>query len=193
MDIHRKTEISKFLSYVLRHNPGEVGISLSADGWASIDELIVRLQHRYPEFDEQVLCEIVQQDAKQRYRISGRLIRAQQGHSIAVRVGSLSQPPKVLFHGTTLERWNAIQEDGAVMPMSRQHVHLSASIHTAIQVAGRRRGETHVVLAIRAAEMYESGHEFLLSGNGVWLTGPIPTGFIDVDLTTIDSSKVPAK
>ena len=32
--------LSKFLSLVLRHKPDEIGLALSADGWANIDELI---------------------------------------------------------------------------------------------------------------------------------------------------------
>ena len=31
---------SKFMSLVLRHQPEAIGLSLDAEGWASIDELV---------------------------------------------------------------------------------------------------------------------------------------------------------
>ena len=34
------TEVSKFLSYVLRHKPEAIGLTLDTEGWANIDALI---------------------------------------------------------------------------------------------------------------------------------------------------------
>ena len=34
------TRASKFLSYVLRHRPDEIGLTLDANGWASVAELL---------------------------------------------------------------------------------------------------------------------------------------------------------
>ncbi len=181
MDKNRKTEISRFLSYVLRHNPGAIEIALDPDGWANIDGHVERVQERYPDFDEAVLHEIVREDDKQRYAVSGGEIRAQQGHSIDVRaVGAAQSPPDLLYHGTTQEKWAAIQTDGAIRPMSRRHVHLSTDVQTAIQVASRRRNKERVVLMIRAAAMHESGHEFRLTDNQVWLTGHVPIEFVEI-------------
>lgn len=36
----RDVQLSKFLSFVLRHQPDTIGLSLDAQGWAVIDELI---------------------------------------------------------------------------------------------------------------------------------------------------------
>ena len=36
------TRISKFLSLVLRHEPGVIGVSLDASGWADGDDLVRR-------------------------------------------------------------------------------------------------------------------------------------------------------
>ncbi len=33
-------EVSKFLSYVLRHQPEAIGLELDSEGWANIDALI---------------------------------------------------------------------------------------------------------------------------------------------------------
>jgi putative RNA 2'-phosphotransferase len=61
---------------------------------------------------------------------------------------------------------------------SRQHVHLSLDIATAIKV-GQRHGKP-VVLTIRAAEMAAAGYQFYFSANGVWLTETVPVEFIDL-------------
>jgi RNA:NAD 2'-phosphotransferase (TPT1/KptA family) len=34
------TALSKFLSFVLRHEPGAIGIELDAQGWIAIDRLV---------------------------------------------------------------------------------------------------------------------------------------------------------
>ncbi len=181
MDKNRKTEISRFLSYVLRHNPGAIDIALDRDGWANVNDLVERAQKRYPDFDEAVLHEIVREDGKQRYAVSGGEIRAQQGHSIDVRaVGTAQSPPDLLYHGTTQEKWAAIRADGAIRPMGRQHVHLSMDVQTAIQVASRRHDKERVVLMIRAAAMHKRGHEFRFTDNQVWLTGQVPIEFVEI-------------
>ena len=36
--------ISKFLSLVLRHKPETIGLALDPEGWAEVDELLVKAQ-----------------------------------------------------------------------------------------------------------------------------------------------------
>jgi putative RNA 2'-phosphotransferase len=36
----KKTKLSKFLSFVLRHGPEEVGVRLDTNGWVGVDELL---------------------------------------------------------------------------------------------------------------------------------------------------------
>jgi putative RNA 2'-phosphotransferase len=36
----RLTKISKYLSFILRHNPESIGMQLDSEGWLNIDELI---------------------------------------------------------------------------------------------------------------------------------------------------------
>ncbi|HEY1243631.1 MAG TPA: RNA 2'-phosphotransferase, partial [Hyphomicrobiaceae bacterium] len=38
----RHRDVSRFLSRVLRHEPGSIGLSLDAQGWARVDELVER-------------------------------------------------------------------------------------------------------------------------------------------------------
>ena len=37
---NRLTKISKYLSFILRHHPEKIGLTLDAERWASVDELV---------------------------------------------------------------------------------------------------------------------------------------------------------
>ena len=60
--------------------------------------------------------------------------------------------------------------------MKRHHVHLSADTKTAEQV-GSRRGNP-IVLVVNTAQMYQDGHVFYISDNGVWLTDHVPPRYL---------------
>ena len=59
----------------------------------------------------------------------------------------------------------------------RQHVHLSFDTETAVKV-GQRHGKP-VVLNVLSGKMYQQGHQFYLSANGVWLTDEVPAEFLE--------------
>jgi RNA:NAD 2'-phosphotransferase (TPT1/KptA family) len=96
-----KKNISKFISKILRHRPEIIGIRLDEHGWADADELIAGVRRAgHPGFDREKLDEIVETNNKKRYSYSadGRLIRANQGHSIPVDVElpEMTPPRKTL-------------------------------------------------------------------------------------------------
>lgn len=173
------TELSKFLSYVLRHQPEAIGLSLDKEGWAIINELIFFSAKEGYVLDNILLREIVNGSDKKRFAISedGLHIRAVQGHSTQqVNVTYKEKmPPDILYHGTASRFTSAIREKG-LLPLSRQYVHLSSNEDTAIQV-GLRHGEP-VILVIKALHMHEQGYKFYQADNGVWLTKAIPNQFI---------------
>ena len=87
--IDRTKNTSKFISLILRHNPGIIGISLDEHGWADVQELIEGINRTGGHaIDLEMLEEIVRTDEKQRYSFNEdhTLIRANQGHSIPVDV-----------------------------------------------------------------------------------------------------------
>ena len=97
------TTISKFMSLVLRHQPGLIGIELDAAGWADIDELLTRAAIAGRAVTRDQLNEVVATSDKRRFALSddGTRIRANQGHSIEIDLGlEPLEPPAVLFHGT---------------------------------------------------------------------------------------------
>nr|WP_272919872.1 RNA 2'-phosphotransferase [Streptomyces sp. SID4948] len=166
--------VSKYLAMVLRHKPETVGVVLDEGGWVDVDELISACAAKGRRFSRAELDHVVANNNKKRFAFSedGRRIRASQGHSVAVELGlAASAPPDVLYHGTAAATVPFILRDG-LKPMSRQDVHLSADVETALRV-GARHGRP-VVLAVDAAGLAAAGHEFRVSANGVWLTDAVP-------------------
>jgi putative RNA 2'-phosphotransferase len=173
------SELSKFLSYVLRHAPDSIGLAVDSGGWCEVSELIAKSAAAGRTFDEAQLLSLVAASDKQRFTLSedGRRIRAAQGHSIAVDLGLIPvEPPHLLFHGTATRFLDAIRDEG-LLPGSRQKVHLSGDEATAVAV-GRRHGKP-VVLHVRAGEMWVAGHAFWRADNGVWLVDAVPPHFLD--------------
>lgn len=171
------TRISKRMSYLLRHNEDFIDKN---GGWAKVSVLIDKMKEKYPDFNKEVLDEIVKTDAKMRYSYdeSGEWIRANQGHSVPgvkVALDKLS-PPEILYHGTAKRLLPSIMQQG-LRPQSRLYVHLSWDYKTAVSV-GKRHGEP-VVLKIKAKEMHEAGYEFFLSKNKIWLTKEVPVEFLE--------------
>ncbi|MCX5515326.1 RNA 2'-phosphotransferase [Kaistia algarum] len=178
-------QLSKYLSFVLRHKPDSIGLILSADGWADIDELIAKSWETGTSFDRDELRQVVETSDKKRFSISadGLKIRAAQGHSVPVELGlAPKEPPETLFHGTATRFLDSILSEG-LKPQSRQQVHLSAEETTATKV-GQRHGKP-VVLVIAARRMYEAGFRFYLADNGVWLTDNVPPGFLTPPPSTL--------
>jgi len=180
MNDQRKTRLSKRLSYVLRHAPQSVGVTLDAAGWTAIDGLLSALAASGAEMTREELSVVVATSAKQRFALSddGLRIRASQGHSVEVELGyEAADPPSTLFHGTHGNAVASIVATG-LEPRGRHHVHLSADTKTAREV-GARRGRP-VIFAVDAAAMTADGALFFVSANGVWLTAAVPSAYLRV-------------
>ena len=175
-----QVETSKFLSYILRHRPGEIGIVLDGSGWASVNELIQKANVAGKSLTRELIGRVVANNDKKRFSLSsdGSKIRANQGHSVHVDLKLREViPPDKLYHGTATRFMNSIEKKG-LMPGSRHHVHLSCDVVAATKV-GRRHGKP-IVLLINAKQMTEDGHKFYLSENGVWLTDSVSFKYIKV-------------
>lgn len=177
MEEDKRSKISKFLSYVLRHRPEKIGIKLNDGGWVDVKELIEKAQKEIM-FDFNELKEVVNNCDKQRFSFSEDLcsIRASQGHSVKVKLEfkEIASPP-ILYHGTVDQFIESIKNKGLI-PGKRHHVHLSKDIETATNV-GARRGKP-VILKIDAQKMQDAGFKFYISDNGVYLTESVPKRYI---------------
>lgn len=171
------TEISKYMSLILRHKPEVIGIHMDEHGWVEVKDLIEGISKTHP-FDLATLEEIVATDSKQRYSFSEdhTLIRANQGHSIPVDV-ELQEvtPPEILYH-VTGEKFAASIDQAGLIPKSRLYVHLSGDQETAVNV-GQRHGKP-VIYIVKSGEMHRDGYRFYRSVNGVWLTKEVPVKYL---------------
>lgn len=174
-----KEQLGKYISYILRHHPEAIGITLDEHGWADVVELLKGINEAGRKIDMELLEEIVATNNKKRYSFNEdkTLIRANQGHSIDVDV-ELKQctPPDFLWHGTGEKYVVSIDKQG-LRPKSRLHVHLSADYDTAVNV-GSRHGKP-IVYKINSKAMSEAGYEFFKSENGVWLTKEVPVQYLE--------------
>ena len=166
---------SKYLSFILRHHPEKIGLTLDENGWAKVDDLLEKLPFNL-DFTE--LKTIVDTSDKKRFALSDdeTMIRASQGHSVPVDLGLIAiHPPDILYHGTPAANIPSIKIEG-LQRGKRHHVHLSADAETALKV-GSRRGKA-IILQVKAGEMHRAGLTFFISNNKVWLTDAVPAAYI---------------
>ncbi|MEZ4888634.1 MAG: RNA 2'-phosphotransferase [Chitinophagales bacterium] len=173
------TKLSKTLSKILRHRPEQFGIILDPEGWTSLELLLnkLRQQKTWENLTQQDILDMMAAADKQRYEVKDGKIRAFYGHSITQKITkTTNEPPEILYHGTPRTTVPLIEKSG-LLPMNRQYVHLSADIQTAM-IVGERRDSKPTILEVKALEAHQSGIDFYLENNGIWLAEPIPPRFI---------------
>ena len=173
-------ELSRAVSHALRHAPEIYALTLDPEGWVSTKDLIIALSRTHPEWselDEGHLYRMIAESKKRRHEIAEGRIRALYGHSTPERlIKTPRKPPEVLYHGTDSAAADAILIEG-LKSMGRQYTHLSADTQTAYEV-GKRRAARPVILAIRAAEAFQSGVSFYEGADSVWLADDVPPTYI---------------
>ncbi|ADB34703.1 phosphotransferase KptA/Tpt1 [Kribbella flavida DSM 17836] len=159
---------SKRLSWLLRHGAGEQGLAMTADGWASIEDVCVLTDISRPALDR-----AVERNDKNRLEVDGDRIRACQGHSLAgmpVTREALENswrrvhPADLLWHGTTRAAVEAIRREG-LKPGRRTHVHLAPSRDSHVG----KRFAAAVLLAVDPVDLV-----VFEAPNGVLLTRQVP-------------------
>ncbi|XP_043307568.1 tRNA 2'-phosphotransferase 1 isoform X2 [Cervus canadensis] len=156
----RDVQLSKALSYALRHGALKLGLPMGADGFVPLDALLQLPQFR--SFSAEDVQRVVDTNGKQRFALqpgdpsTGPLIRANQGHSLQVpelELELLETPqalPLLLVHGTFRQHWPSILLKG-LSCRGRTHIHLAPGLP----------GDPGVI---------SDGIPFFRSANGVILT-----------------------
>lgn len=178
-------QFSKYLSYILRHKPEDIGLNIMEDGWIPTDKLIDAINNKDTQYEITLdkLITVVFNDNKQRYsfRSEGeskyKYIRANQGHSVKNLVMNFEEITctSILYHGTSVENAEKIKKDGYIKSMNRQYVHLSDNIDTATKV-GSRHGKPYIFI-IDCEKAMQNGVKFYKSENGVYLTNDLSLSF----------------
>lgn len=165
-----KVRVSKYMSYLLRHNPENLNVDRC--GFVSLDELLEKIRERF-QIDKKFIFEIVEKSDRKRFEIVEDKIRALYGHTIPVKLQlEEDKSVKVLCHGTTLDAASKILKAG-LKPMRRRWVHLSPTIEIAMHI-GLRRTQKPVVLKIDAEAARKNGAKFYKATDTVYLCSYIP-------------------
>jgi putative RNA 2'-phosphotransferase len=175
----RRTQLSKLLSLILRHQPDKFGLTLDGEGFVAVADLLsaVRQQRGWGGVTAEEIREVVASSDKQRFEIVGERIRARYGHSVPERLSYPEvEPPEILYHGTSSSSLPAIRSEG-LRAMRRQYVHLSTEPEQA-RVVGRRHSPDPVVLIVRAREAWQAGVKFYQPEARLFLAEAVPAEFV---------------
>jgi putative RNA 2'-phosphotransferase len=168
--------LSRFLAFVLRHHPEEIGLELDERGAADFEALLEGIRGR-PGFErvtrEQVERLVTSGPGAARFTIEEGRIRARYGHSLEQPIRyEPADPPEMLFHGTTTDAAEQVLAEGLTAGQ-RQRVHLSVDTPAAREV-GRRRCPDPVILQVDTECAAKAGVRFYRGGPAVWLSDDIP-------------------
>ena len=175
-----RVRLSKAMSLRLRHRPGHFDLTLDAQGFVGIEELVQSLTQWKRWVDSGRVLEVVRRCDKGRFEVRGDRVRCVYGHSFEQPriVYPSSEPPAILHHGTPRRVLDRILAEG-LRPMGRQYVHLSTDPAVAVQVGQRRAGEA-VILRVRAGEAHRDGVPFYVASPLVILADHVPPEYLDL-------------
>ncbi|XP_043825922.1 tRNA 2'-phosphotransferase 1 isoform X2 [Dromiciops gliroides] len=175
----RDVQLSRALSYALRHGAVKMGLPMGSDGFVPVDALLQLPQFRG--FSLEDVYRVVETNEKQRFALRPgppgccSSIRANQGHSLQVTDLELTplrtsqDLPPILVHGTYRRHWPSIRQEG-LSRRGRTHIHLSPGLP----------GESHVLSGMRRdceVAVFING-PLALAANGVILTPGDARGFL---------------
>ncbi|MBI3087346.1 MAG: RNA 2'-phosphotransferase [Candidatus Omnitrophica bacterium] len=175
---------SRWLAYVLRHNPDRYGLVLDRHGFTDLEPFLLIAVRRSPELTEERLRELIAGPLSQRFELAGNRLRARYGHSVPVEpAGEPVIPPDFLYHGTEPGRADAILREG-LKPVERRMLHLSDTLEEALAVARRKTDQPRIVRVL-AKEAHARGISFYHEGR-VYLTAQIPPELLTLEARAPD-------
>lgn len=172
------TRLSRLVALVLRHRPEEVGLALDDRGFVPIETLALALatQRGWESLEVDDLVALARADPR-RYELHDGHIRARYGHTVTVeRPGEAALPPEWLYLGAPAADAAGLRETG-LRPKDRRFVHLATTPQAALEVA-RRHTPDPVVVVVFARQARAAGVEFWSAGPALFLSGPVPAGFL---------------
>ena len=189
---HRPTHenISRALSWVLRHGAVESNLPIRSDGYVCLEQLLLLPCLKALSATVGQIRDAVHQSSKQRYQIEwidgAEHIRAVQGHTISavteddlltLVTKDMSGLPRFLVHATFEDKLTLIVETGGLHRMSRNHIHFFDPYNPLV---GRSDATMELLIDYRRA--IGDGIEFWQANNGVYLTsgldGMIPIKYV---------------
>jgi len=170
--------ISRFLSFLLRHQPREYPLSFDRRGFVSWDDLVYMAQERFPDVTEEEIRRVAAEPDKQRFELKEGKVRATYGHSFPVDLGpEAAEPPAELYIGTARDLAQSILQ-GGLTPRDRRYIHLSASLEEA-RAVGERRDPAPAIIVVDAATAHTEGIRFYQSGP-LFLVESVPAKYLSL-------------
>ena len=170
--------ISRFLSYLLRHQPKEYPLSFDREGFVSWRDVVETVQDRFQEVTEAEVRSVVERMDKKRFELKDDKVRATYGHSFPVDLGlEAIEPPAELYLGTARDLAESFLRHG-LKPRDRRYVHLSASLEEALAV-GKRRDPSPVVVVVDARSAHAEGVRFFAAGP-LFLAAQVPPKYLSL-------------
>ncbi|GAN03051.1 RNA 2'-phosphotransferase, Tpt1 / KptA family protein [Mucor ambiguus] len=178
LDPKEEVQLSKLLSYLLRHGAVKEKLNISSDGFVAVNNILSRPKFKHVTFEQ--IQYLVAHNDKKRYELvqtpEGEwLVRASQGHSLkAIKpddmmeeiTGPLDTP---VIHGTTLQAWGLIKQQG-LSKMGRNHIHFAVGLPNDPNVKSGIRKSSQVFIYIDVEKARQDGIVFYRSKNNVILS-----------------------
>eukprot|EP01087_Luapelamoeba_hula_P019859 TRINITY_DN6649_c0_g1_i2.p1 TRINITY_DN6649_c0_g1~~TRINITY_DN6649_c0_g1_i2.p1 ORF type:complete len:218 (-),score=35.19 TRINITY_DN6649_c0_g1_i2:333-950(-) len=179
----RYTNISRTLSYFLRHGAKKHRLTMSKDGYIKISDLLAQKRLRDLDCTLEDVQYATDNNDKSRFQIKTqdgvKYIRATQGHSLQIEseglgwkvitLDDLASYP-VVVHGTFLEAWPSISRTG-LKKMGRTHIHFAKSDPGTTKAGYRHNAELWIYIDL--AKALQDGIPFYESDNGVVLSAGV--------------------
>ena len=182
----RNQELSRKLTYYLRHNAVKAGLKIRSDGYVKVNDLL-RLhyfQKKRVSF-ENIKYEVDTNDKKRFSMIQEKeewFVRANQGHSMQcvnteelltiITWNDMDKFP-VICHGTYVKYWDSIRKEG-LNRMKRNHIHFvpSDSFGGSNVISGMRYS-CQLLIYVNLKAALKDGIKFYVSDNNVILSSGI--------------------
>lgn len=183
--------LSKGLSWLLRHHVVDQGLSITPGGYVLCEDILKLSAFNKFTFDDIKI--VVDNNNKKRFTLkeedSKWYIRANQGHSHEVAsqlnqdevLTKITQPLELIVHGTTLKNYNIIKKSG-LKKIGRWHIHFAITddfVEGNTQQSGIR-SSSRILIYLNMELAMADGIEFFMSDNKVVLSqGVGADGVID--------------
>lgn len=186
----KDVQISKAMSFILRHGAEKEDIKINSDGFVEINELLSHKSMKNVNIEE--ILKVVENCPKKRFFLKKEfdqetekeyiLIRANQGHSmknvnIDLEEIKCAKDIKIVIHGTYLKFWDKIKTEG-LSKMNRQHIHLSVDLPNTKEVISGMRSNCQIAIYIDIEKAIRDGIKFYKSANNVILSPGNDDGFL---------------
>lgn len=194
MEDKRDVQISKALSYLLRHGAEKEHLAMDAQGYVLLGDLLRNNRLKSHRATAEDVARVVQNNNKKRFTLVTRddgqqYVCANQGHSLKkvsndnlqLLEQSREAYPAQLIHGTTRQKLRLILASGGLSRMGRNHIHFtSVQVSHDEHVSGLRTFSDVLIFVDIDKLLRQDSIRFYKSLNDVYLTEGDASGMLPV-------------